>query len=185
MRSFNSIYLGEQTVNLIRRIFSALLIAVFFTGMSQAQTFDDQRRAAYAGAYFSMSFGGDKVSSKKPVRYGFSAGFRQRSFAAPDDNYSRQFGWQHSNINLIQSRDLQARVIDLNFSDRGFEKMSVSGLTFAKRDAFGQVTYFDDRFNADGEGSKGGKILLWTGIAVGALGVLVLASCLTQGCGDT
>ena len=184
MHPITYFYLGEQSVNLIRRVCSALLITVLMSGISQAHILDDQRRAAYAGAYLSMSFGGDKANSIQPIQYGFSAGFRQRSFTGPNDNYSRQFGWEHSDINLIQNRDLQARVINLGFSDRGFEKMSVSGLSLVKRDSLGQITYFDDRFNSDGEGGKGGKILLWTGIAVGALGVHALASCLTQGCGN-
>ena len=184
MRPIKVSFCGKQIVNLIRRVLTALFITAFLSGVSQAQTFHDQDRAAYAGAYFSMSFGENKARADKQMRYGFSAGFRQRGFAALDSNYNRRFGWQYSDLNLIQSRDVQARVIDLNFSGRGFEHMSVSGLAFAKKDELGQVSYLSDRFNADGEDGGGSKVLLWTGVAVGALAVGLLAVCLTQACGD-
>ena len=162
----------KQTIKLL----SLAILVTVWSGASSAQTFtDQQRRAAYAGAYFSLSFGGGEKSYKRPVRYGFSAGLRQSSFGPSSHYYSPQFNRTDANINLRGGRDWQARVVDLNFSDRGFEHLSLSGMAFAQKDAFGQVRYLGGRnsLNADGddEGSGVGKILLWTGVIVGVAGI--------------
>jgi len=171
----------KQTISILGL---AVLFAVF-SSASSAQTFtDQQKRSAYAGAYFSLSFGGGEKAYKRPVRYGFSAGFRQSNFGASSHYYSPQFDRRDANINLRGGNDWQARVVDLNFSDRGFEHLSLSGVAFAQKDAFGQVQYFGGRglyADEDEKGSNVGKILLWTAAGVGAAFLAFAAICASEG----
>lgn len=152
-------------------------------GLVNAQDFTSQQdRAAYAGAYFSMSFGGGEASYKRPVSYGFSAGLRQRSFRQSNNYFGTQFDRHDANINMLEGRDWQARIFDLNFSDRGFEHLSLSGMSFAQKDAFGQVRYFGNKMGLDGEdgekdyGYDWGDILLWGGAALGVVVIVTVAS---------
>jgi len=166
----------------IIKILSAVTLMASFSGVATAQNFTGQQdRAAYAGAYFSMSFGGGEASYKRPVSYGFSAGLRQRSFQQSNNYFGTQFDRRDANVNMLEGRDWQARVFDLNFSDRGFERLSLSGMSFAQKDALGQVRYLGglNRFNGDSDGEENGvnvgKILLWTGAVIGVAGITLLA----------
>jgi len=170
-------------IKVTKKLFGLALLLTVWSGASNAQTYlDQQQRAAYAGAYFSLSFGGGEKAYKRPVQYGFSAGFRQSKFGGSSNYFGTQFNRRDANISMFEDRDWQARIVDLNFSDRGFERFSFSGTAFAQRDAFGQVQYFGGRnglyADGDDEGKKGmgtvGKVLLWTGAAVG-VAVLSLA----------
>jgi len=160
----------------LAKFLSVAALALIWSGATTAQDFTGQQdRAAYAGAYFSMSFGGGAKAEKRPVRFGFSAGLRQSNLGHSSNYFGAQFDRRDANITMLADRDWQARVVDLNFSDRGFERFSFSGTAFAQKDALGQISYLGDRFNLDDEGEeKGsgvGKILLWTGAVIGAAGL--------------
>jgi len=160
----------------------AVLMA-FCAGASSAQSFGEQQdRAAYAGAYLSLSFGGDNTTYKSPVRYGFSAGLRQRSYSQSGNYFGTQFDRGDAKINMLGNRDWQARMVDLNFSNRGFERFSLAGTSFVQKDAYGQLQYIGGRYSLDGDGKEGstlrtvGKVILWTGVAVvGAVAIFAIA----------
>jgi len=163
-------------------LLSAVVFAFASSGATMAQDFYDQQdRAAYAGAYFSLSFGGGDKAYKRPVRYGFSAGFRQSNFGQSSTYFGTQFERRDAGINMLSGRDWQARLVDLNFSDRGFERFSFSGTAFAQKDAFGRVRYLDGQgLYADGDDDSGigvGKILLWTGAAIGVAFITFAVAC--------
>lgn len=158
------------------------VLVVFWSGASSAQPYlNGQERAIYAGAYLSLSFGGGHTPHKQPIRYGFSAGFRQSNFGQSRNYFSPQFDRFEANLDMLDSRDWQARVVDMNFSDRGFERLSVSGTAFVQKDAFGRLYYFGNKNRLDGDGSEEGKkdygydwgdILLWGGAAIGVIGII-------------
>lgn len=164
----------KQTIKWV----SMAMFILTWSGLAKAQDFTGlPERATYAGAYFSISFGGDSKTYKRPVRYGFSAGFRQTNATQFGSYYGSQFGQRDVHLNMIESRDLQARIVDLNFSGRGFERLSLSGMAFAKRDEWGQVTYMDGlrQLNADGD-EEGGSLRTWLWIGAGVGAVALVAS---------
>lgn len=166
----------------IKLLSMAALAFVWSSAATAQNTYDQPERAAYAGAYFSMSFGGGEKAYKRPLRYGFSAGFRQSKFSGSSNYFGTQFNRHNANISMFEDRDWQARVVDLNFSDRGFERLSLSGMAFAQKDAFGQVRYLGGRdgLYADGDddgGTSVGKIVLWSAVGLGAAGLAFVLAC--------
>lgn len=162
-------------------LISALLLALAHGNLAMAQDYYGQQdRALYAGAYFSMSFGDIRKSAHHPVRYGFSAGFRQQNFGVNDRLSNHSLVRNDRHLGFAGYGNIDARVFDLNFSDRGFEKISFAGLAFVEKDTFGQMQHLgrSGALSADGDDENGGagKALLWTGVAVGvAIGIVAIA----------
>jgi len=167
-----------------KKILGIVFLLTVWSGAANAQSYlGGQERAVYAGAYLSLSFGGGEKAYKRPLRYGFSAGFRQSKFSGSSNYFGTQFDRGDANINMFEDRDWQARVVDLNFSDRGFEHLSLSGMAFAQKDAYGQMRYLGGRgglyADGDDDGTSVGDVLLWGAAGIGVLvigAVVVLAS---------
>lgn len=140
-----------------------LVFAVYAPMSVSAQSFNEHTtRAHYAGLYFSLPIGhgNDTQTSKHKMKFGFAAGLRQDQFGAY--------------YNFTGRKTFDGRVMNLEFTGDGFQKLSLAGTNLLQKDANGTVVLLDD--NGDGGMSLGGKILLGAGVAVvAAAGVMYVA----------
>lgn len=168
------------------------IMMIVNAGPAAAQDlFGQQDRAMYAGAYLTMSFGGTKKATKRPVRYGFSAGWRQQNFGASHQFSSHSVFRHDRDFGYAGYGNIDARVVDLSFSDRGFDRLSLSGLSLAQADDYGTYATFGRRYategGADGEKDSDSTDSIWKAVLIGgavvAVGVGVVAIAQFQGGG--
>ena len=139
------------------------LISIFsLTQNASAQSIYDQRdSAAYAGLYVSIPFGHTARKIEDEYKLGFKAGLRQ------DRRFSRN--------GLTKTSSFTADVVDLNFSQQGFNKLTLAGIPVVYTDIYGRAHYLGEDEDSDG-GSTIGKIALWSlGIVVGAAVIVAVA----------
>ncbi len=159
-------YYQLSALDIVFKITLFILVFFCFQAVSvSAQSYDEHTaRAKYAGLYVSVSFG-QRTTEQSKVKFGFTAGLRQ-------DQFSGRF-------NLTGRKVFQGRLLDLQFNQKGFRKLSFAGTNLMHKDASGGLVYLDGE-GGDGM-SLGGKILIGTGIVVvvaaGAFYFIVKGAC--------
>lgn len=164
-------------MNINRKLLAAALCLSVMSVPATAHDFMGQHdRALYAGAYLTVSFGDRGKAAKSPLRYGFSAGWRQQDFGASQRFSHHSIFRNDDGLGFAAYGNIDARVIDLNFSERGFERLAFTGLPLLQNAAYGPPARLGHHFAADnGEDGEEGDFAktFWTGTAVVA--VLALA----------
>jgi len=135
----------------------SLISISFITLPATAQSFDDGRdSAAYAGLYMSVPLASQRTAHTKDFKFGFKAGLRQ------DIRYTKN--------GLVKTSTYTADMLDLNFSEQGFNKLSLAGTPLIFEDYAGQIQYMD--------GDEGGSsnTILWVAGGILVLGAVAVAA---------
>lgn len=156
-----------------------LCCLALLTGWSTAAAAQDYRartdHALYAGFYLTVPLGPRaREGSAQKLRFGFAAGPR--------------FDLRTSRYDPTGRPTLQTRVIDMSFSPKGFERLSLAGTTLVGTKRYAGLLSADGDDNGDeeeGAKKKKGRSFAGTALLVGAIvvgGLLVLF--LAASCGD-
>lgn len=151
-----------------------LCCLAFLAAMPATATAEDYYaktdHALYAGFYLSVPLGPKaRGRSAQKLRFGFAAGPR--------------FDLRATRYDPTRARTLHARIFDLRFSSRGFERFSLAGTTLVGTNRYGGLMAADDAEEGGEEKKKrspAGTVLLVGAIVVGAALVVVIVSA----CGD-
>lgn len=144
---------------------------------SYSQQFQN-RNNTYAGLYFSMPLGGKKKKADA-YKFGFKMttgpNFLGNGFAQQSVNFR---GRNSFGLKGRQQFTGQMEVMNITFNQNGFKQANVMHLPLVMKASDGRFIYLDDKEDGKKGGITVGKVLLWTGVAVGALIVVgVAASC--------
>ena len=147
---------------MFRLILSGIFLLLFIIApKAHGQSFSSERQetALYAGVYFSLPFG---KQSTTPAKY--KLGFR----AGPQYNLLSRGGYD-----AFKQKSFTGQIIDINFSDRGLEKVQLAALPILRKDLQGRLVYLKDD---EAAGFNVGKALLITGGVIAGIAVITAIS---------